>query len=130
MHKTSFPTTSSLFLKFCIVLLLAVSSLVPYVKGSRLIHSYKHLEGDVRWRRLFSATHYFLSIERSGQVRGTQRFTSNSVFHVYSVSVGVVAMHSAGTGLYVAMDRTGKVYGAEELQQEITTHPLPVSEMY
>ncbi|XP_056373998.1 fibroblast growth factor 22 [Hyla sarda] len=114
MHKAPFPTTTSLYLKFCILLLLAVSTLSPCVKGNRLIHSYKHLEGDVRWRRFFSATHYFLSIDQTGQVRGIRKFSTNSIFQVYSVNVGVVAMHSAGTGLYIAMDSRGKLYGVKE----------------
>ncbi|XP_069818481.1 fibroblast growth factor 22 [Dendropsophus ebraccatus] len=113
MHKAPFPTTTPLHLTFCILLLLAVSSL-SHVKGNRLIHSYKHLEGDVRWRRLFCATHYFLSIERSGQVRGVRRLNSNGIFQVYSVNAGVIAMHSAETGLYVAMNRKGTVYGTKE----------------
>ncbi|XP_044125597.1 fibroblast growth factor 22 [Bufo gargarizans] len=114
MHKALDPARTSLYLTLWILLLLVVSSLSPYKNGNRLIHSYKHLEGDVRWRRFFSATHYFLTIEQSGQVRGTRRFNSNSIFQVYSVNVGVIAMHSPGAGLYVAMDRKGKVYGAKE----------------
>jgi hypothetical protein len=34
--------------------------------------SYPHLEGDVRWRRLFSSTHFFLRVDSSGQVQGTR----------------------------------------------------------
>ncbi|NXX51526.1 FGF22 factor, partial [Tricholaema leucomelas] len=34
--------------------------------------SYGHLEGDVRWRRLFSATRYFLRIDGGGGVEGTR----------------------------------------------------------
>ncbi|NXK72112.1 FGF22 factor, partial [Amazona guildingii] len=33
---------------------------------------YGHLEGDVRWRRLFSATRFFLRIDGSGSVAGTR----------------------------------------------------------
>ncbi|NWS44456.1 FGF22 factor, partial [Probosciger aterrimus] len=33
---------------------------------------YGHLEGDVRWRRLFSATRFFLRIDGSGGVEGTR----------------------------------------------------------
>ncbi|XP_069623090.1 fibroblast growth factor 22 [Ranitomeya imitator] len=36
------------------------------------------------------------------------------IFQVYSLNVGVVAILSAGTGLYIAMDRKGKVYGANK----------------
>ena len=34
--------------------------------------SYPHLEGDVRWRRLFSSTHFFLLVGPSGRVQGTR----------------------------------------------------------
>lgn len=34
--------------------------------------SYGHLEGDVRWRRLFSATRFFLRIDGGGCVEGTR----------------------------------------------------------
>ncbi|NXG05585.1 FGF22 factor, partial [Sakesphorus luctuosus] len=33
---------------------------------------YGHLEGDVRWRRLFSATRFFLCIDGGGGVEGTR----------------------------------------------------------
>ncbi|NXK40903.1 FGF22 factor, partial [Piprites chloris] len=33
---------------------------------------YGHLEGDVRWRRLFSATRFFLRIDGGGGVEGTR----------------------------------------------------------
>ncbi|NXW41996.1 FGF22 factor, partial [Nyctiprogne leucopyga] len=33
---------------------------------------YDHLEGDVRWRRLFSATRFFLRIDGGGGVEGTR----------------------------------------------------------
>ncbi|NXC31349.1 FGF22 factor, partial [Campylorhamphus procurvoides] len=33
---------------------------------------YGHLEGDVRWRRLFSATRFFLRIDGAGGVEGTR----------------------------------------------------------
>uniref|UniRef100_H0YQS9 Fibroblast growth factor n=1 Tax=Taeniopygia guttata TaxID=59729 RepID=H0YQS9_TAEGU len=40
--------------------------------GRRPPRSYGHLEGDVRWRRLFSATRFFLRIDGSGGVEGTR----------------------------------------------------------
>lgn len=40
--------------------------------GRRPPRSYGHLEGDVRWRRLFSATRYFLRIDGGGGVEGTR----------------------------------------------------------
>ncbi|NXD17080.1 FGF22 factor, partial [Nothocercus nigrocapillus] len=40
--------------------------------GRRPPRSYGHLEGDVRWRRLFSATRFFLRIDSGGGVEGTR----------------------------------------------------------
>lgn len=40
--------------------------------GPRRPRSYPHLEGDVRWRRLFSSTHFFLRVDPSGLVQGTR----------------------------------------------------------
>ncbi|NXU03075.1 FGF22 factor, partial [Buphagus erythrorhynchus] len=40
--------------------------------GRRPPRSYGHLEGDVRWRRLFSATRFFLRIDGGGGVEGTR----------------------------------------------------------
>eukprot|EP00061_Rhincodon_typus_P017894 g46811.t1 len=39
----------------------------------RHTRSYNHLQGDVRWRRLYSATKYFLKIDRAGKVNGTRK---------------------------------------------------------
>ncbi|XP_028672057.2 fibroblast growth factor 22 [Erpetoichthys calabaricus] len=81
----------------------------------RHTRSYNHLEGDVRWRRLYSATKFFLRIEKSGKVDGTRRKNCiNSVMEIRSVSVGVVAIKSVNTGLYLAMNKKGKLYGSEE----------------
>lgn len=30
------------------------------------------MEGDVRWRRLFSSTHFFLRVDPGGRVQGTR----------------------------------------------------------
>ena len=39
--------------------------------GPRRPHSYRHLEGDVHWRRFFFSTHFFLRVDPSGLVQGT-----------------------------------------------------------
>ena len=40
--------------------------------AGRHVRSYNHLQGDVRWRKLFSFTKYFLKIE-NGKVSGTKK---------------------------------------------------------
>ncbi|KAM9103950.1 LOW QUALITY PROTEIN: fibroblast growth factor 22 [Megaptera novaeangliae] len=73
--------------------------------------SYTHLEGDVRWRRLFSSTHFFLCVDPSGRVQGTRwRDSPNSVFfELRSIRVSVVALKAMNTGFYVAMNRRGRL---------------------
>uniref|UniRef100_A0A8D0VWZ0 Fibroblast growth factor n=1 Tax=Sus scrofa TaxID=9823 RepID=A0A8D0VWZ0_PIG len=75
--------------------------------------SYPHLEGDVRWRRLFSSTHFFLLVDPSGRVQGTRwHHSPDSVFEIRSIRVGVVALKAVNTGFYVAMNRRGRLYGS------------------
>uniref|UniRef100_A0A8C0C4X8 Fibroblast growth factor n=1 Tax=Balaenoptera musculus TaxID=9771 RepID=A0A8C0C4X8_BALMU len=73
--------------------------------------SYTHLEGDVRWRRLFSSTHFFLCVDPSGRVQGTRwRDSPDSVFfELRSIRVSVVALKAMNTGFYVAMNRRGRL---------------------
>ncbi|XP_062888401.1 fibroblast growth factor 22 isoform X2 [Mobula hypostoma] len=81
----------------------------------RHTRSYNHLQGDVRWRRLYSATKYFLKIDRTGKVNGTRKKNClNSIMEIRSVNVGVVAIKAVNTGFYLAMNKKGKLYGTEE----------------
>ncbi|XP_032322100.1 fibroblast growth factor 22 isoform X2 [Camelus ferus] len=81
--------------------------------GPRRPRSYPHLEGDVRWRRLFSSTRFFLRVDPSGRVQGTRwRHSPDSVLEIRSIRVGVVALRALHTGFYVAMSRRGRLYGS------------------
>ncbi|XP_041336567.1 fibroblast growth factor 22 isoform X1 [Pyrgilauda ruficollis] len=81
--------------------------------GRRPPRSYGHLEGDVRWRRLFSATRFFLRIDGSGGVEGTRwRERPGSIVEIRSVRVGVVAIRAVHTGFYLAMNKRGRLYGS------------------
>ncbi|XP_055661711.1 fibroblast growth factor 22 isoform X1 [Falco peregrinus] len=80
--------------------------------GRRPPRSYGHLEGDVRWRRLFSATRFFLCIDGGGGVEGTRwRERPGSILEIRSVRVGVVAIRAVHTGFYLAMNKQGRLYG-------------------
>ncbi|XP_034852817.1 fibroblast growth factor 22 isoform X1 [Mirounga leonina] len=75
--------------------------------------SYPHLEGDVRWRRLLSSTHFFLRVDPGGRVQGTRwRHGADSIIEIRSIHVGVVALKAVHTGFYVAMNRGGHLYGS------------------
>ncbi|MGH0134135.1 UNVERIFIED_CONTAM: hypothetical protein FKN15_016644 [Acipenser sinensis] len=87
------PRASSLCLACCALLLATSSALggcpggtVPSPEPTRVqegancswsldrhARSYNHLEGDVRWRRLYSATKFFLRMDKTGKVDGTRR---------------------------------------------------------
>ncbi|XP_046907118.1 LOW QUALITY PROTEIN: fibroblast growth factor 22 [Hypomesus transpacificus] len=75
--------------------------------------SYNHLEGDVRLRRLYSANRFFLCIDKAGKVDGTRRKNyAESLLEIRSVKVGVVAIKSVSTGLYLAMSKKGTLFGS------------------
>ncbi|XP_027328145.1 fibroblast growth factor 22 isoform X1 [Anas acuta] len=83
--------------------------------GRRPPRSYGHLEGDVRCRRLFSATRFFLRIDGGGGVEGTRcRERPGSIVEIRSVRVGVVAIRAVHTGFYLAMNKQGRLYGSKE----------------
>ncbi|XP_059775171.1 LOW QUALITY PROTEIN: fibroblast growth factor 22 [Balaenoptera ricei] len=73
--------------------------------------SYTHLEGDVRWRRLFSSTHFFLCVDPSGRVQGTRWRDSPDIalYPLRSIRVSIVALKAMNIGFYVAMNRRGRL---------------------
>ncbi|XP_025000207.1 fibroblast growth factor 22 isoform X1 [Gallus gallus] len=96
--------------------------------GRRPPRSYGHLEGDVRCRRLFSATRFFLSIDGGGGVEGTRwRERPGSIVEIRSVRVGVVAIRAVHTGFYLAMNKQGQLYGGRHPRSPHPAHPLPSS---
>uniref|UniRef100_A0A8C3MCJ5 Fibroblast growth factor n=2 Tax=Passeriformes TaxID=9126 RepID=A0A8C3MCJ5_GEOPR len=93
----------------------AATSPVPPGPAGGPPRSYGHLEGDVRWRRLFSATRFFLRIDGGGGVEGTRwRERPGSIVEIRSVRVGVVAIRAVHTGFYLAMNKRGRLYGSKE----------------
>ncbi|XP_053155138.1 fibroblast growth factor 22 [Hemicordylus capensis] len=92
-----------------------------WVVGSRRVRSYHHLEGDVRWRRLFSSTRFFLRIDGNGKVGGTRRKECpNSIVEIRSVRVGIVVIRTVHSGFYLAMNRKGKIYGTKAYNPNCT----------
>ncbi|MEE6458176.1 hypothetical protein FKM82_000196 [Ascaphus truei] len=80
--------------------------------SGRHVRSYNHLQGDVRCRKLFSFTKYFLKIDGNGKVSGTKKEDCPySILEITSVDVGVVAVKAINSNYYLAMNKRGKIYG-------------------
>ncbi|XP_035291519.1 fibroblast growth factor 10b [Anguilla anguilla] len=83
--------------------------------GGRHVRSYTHLQGDVRWRKLFSFQKFFLRIDKNGKVNGTKsRDDPFSVLEIKSVAVGIVAIRGLTSNYYLAISKRGEVYGARD----------------
>ncbi|XP_053557234.1 fibroblast growth factor 10 [Bombina bombina] len=83
--------------------------------SGRHVRSYNHLQGDVRFRKLFSFNKYFLTINESGKVSGTKKNDCPySILEIASVDVGVVAVKAIKSNHYLAMNRKGKIYGSKD----------------
>ncbi|XP_059947661.1 fibroblast growth factor 10 [Mesoplodon densirostris] len=86
--------------------------------AGRHVRSYNHLQGDVRWRKLFSFTKYFLKIE-NGKVSGTKKENCPySILEITSVEIGVVAVKAINSNYYLAMNKKGKLYGSKEFNND------------
>ncbi|KAM4809889.1 fibroblast growth factor 10 [Rhinophrynus dorsalis] len=87
--------------------------------SGRHVRSYNHLQGDVRCRRLFSFSKYFLNIDPNGRVSGTKKEDSiYNILEITSVDVGVVAVKAIYSNFYLAMDKRGKLYGSREFTDD------------
>ncbi|XP_012731823.1 fibroblast growth factor 10a [Fundulus heteroclitus] len=85
------------------------------VVGRHVRSSYKHLQGDVRWRKLFSYQKFFLRIGKHGNVNGTKREDDPySILEIKSVDVGVVAIRGLSSNHYLAIRKNGVLYGAKD----------------
>ncbi|XP_017266015.1 fibroblast growth factor 10a [Kryptolebias marmoratus] len=91
------------------------SSASATVVGRHVRSSYKHLQGDVRRRKLFSYQKFFLRIGEHGNVNGTKNGDDPySILEIKSVDVGVVAIRGLISNHYLAIKRNGVLYGAKE----------------
>ncbi|RVE74293.1 hypothetical protein OJAV_G00020560 [Oryzias javanicus] len=83
-------------------------------KHERHTRNYDYMEGgDVRIRQLFSATNWFLQIDDSGNISGTQdRTNCYSILEIRSVSEGgILAIKGVKSQYYIAMNKAGKLKG-------------------
>uniref|UniRef100_H2LAL7 Fibroblast growth factor n=1 Tax=Oryzias latipes TaxID=8090 RepID=H2LAL7_ORYLA len=80
-------------------------------KHERHTRNYDYMEGgDVRIRQLFSATNWFLQIDDSGNISGTQdRTNCYSILEIRTVSEGGMAIKGVKSQYYIAMNKAGKL---------------------
>ncbi|XP_047426712.1 fibroblast growth factor 10a [Mugil cephalus] len=91
------------------------SSSSAAVVGRHVRSSYKHLQGDVRRRKLFSYQKFFLRIDGEGKVNGTKSEDDPYIIlEIKSVDVGVVAIRGLSSNHYLAISKKGDLYGAEK----------------
>lgn len=81
-------------------------------KHERHTRNYDYMEGgDVRIRQLFSRTQWFLSIDDSGNITGTQDPTNcYSILEIRTVSEGgILAIKGIKSQFYICMNKTGQL---------------------
>ncbi|XP_035666984.1 fibroblast growth factor 22-like isoform X2 [Branchiostoma floridae] len=77
------------------------------------------IQGVVRLQRLYCRTRFHLQINADGKVNGTRDHTSPyALLQVRAVDVGILAIKGVKSGLYLAMNKRGKVYGSRCLTSQ------------
>ncbi|XP_078736928.1 fibroblast growth factor 10-like [Lampetra fluviatilis] len=91
-----------------------VTSAPPHVAGRVARSGYRHLRDDVRCRKLYAATEFFLNIDGKGNVTGTRTSDcKHNVLEITAVEVGVVAIRGVESNFFLAMDKKGRVYSTK-----------------
>nr|1QQL_A Chain A, FIBROBLAST GROWTH FACTOR 7/1 CHIMERA [Rattus norvegicus] len=82
--------------------------------------SYDYMEGgDIRVRRLFCRTQWYLRIDKRGKVKGTQEMrNSYNIMEIRTVAVGIVAIKGVESEYYLAMNKEGKLYAKQTPNEE------------
>lgn len=90
------------------------ASVTDCSKHERHARNYDYMEGgDVRIRRLYSRTQWFLTVDEYGNINGTQDPNNcYSVLEIRTVSEGgVLAIKGLKSQYYISMNRTGILQG-------------------
>ncbi|KAM9313266.1 fibroblast growth factor 7 [Gastrophryne carolinensis] len=79
----------------------------------RHTRSYDYMEGgDIRIRKLYCRTRWYLWIDDRGNVKGTQNPDNYSILEIRTVTVGgIVAIKGVKSEYFLAMNKSGKLYG-------------------
>lgn len=97
-----------------------LAAIMNCTKHERHTRNYDYMEGgDVRIRRLFSGTQWFLTIDDSGIISGTQDPTNcYSILEIRTVlEGGVLVIKGVKSKYYISMNRTGMLKGRKEYNE-------------
>ncbi|XP_060611295.1 fibroblast growth factor 7 [Anolis sagrei] len=86
----------------------------------RHTRSYDYMEGgNVRVRRLFSGTQWYIKIDKRGKIKGIHEQNSNySILEIRTVAVGIVAIKGVASEFFIAMNKSGKLYGKKVCNED------------
>uniref|UniRef100_A0AAR2LJU3 Fibroblast growth factor n=1 Tax=Pygocentrus nattereri TaxID=42514 RepID=A0AAR2LJU3_PYGNA len=93
------------------------SALCNCSKHERYTRNYDYMEGgDVRTRRLYSRTQWFLTIDEYGNINGTQDPNNcYSILEIRTVSEGgILAIKGVKSQYYISMSRGGLLQGKKD----------------
>ncbi|XP_030649009.1 fibroblast growth factor 7 [Chanos chanos] len=94
-----------------------LAAVINCSKHERHTRNYDYMEGgDVRIRRLYSRTQWFLTIDDDGNINGTQ--DSNNCYSILEIRTvsegGVLAIKGVKSQYYISMNRAGILQGKKE----------------
>uniref|UniRef100_A0A8C7ZUV7 Fibroblast growth factor n=1 Tax=Oryzias sinensis TaxID=183150 RepID=A0A8C7ZUV7_9TELE len=101
-------------------------------KHERHTRNYDYMEGgDVRIRQLFSATNWFLQIDDSGNISGTQdRTNCYSILEIRTVSETGLAIKGVKSQFYIAMNKAGKLQGKRNYSENCSFKEILLENYY
>ncbi|XP_051953595.1 fibroblast growth factor 7-like [Xyrauchen texanus] len=108
-------------------------SVTDCFKHERHSRNYDYMEGgDVRIRRLYSRTQWFLTVDEYGNINGTQDPNNcYSVLEIRTISEGgVLAIKGLKSQYYISMNRTGMLQGKKDYNDSCNFKELFLENYY